>query len=165
MSFVLVDEPRDRAEFTGEALRVLAVQIRGARKRLLDRVAAAPDAEIAAGSDDDWSLGQIALHLLTVERGICGIALRLAGGEPAGATGQPRPKAGSATREAIADLATKAEARLQRTVADLPREPNTTATARQPYYGELNCFGWLLAIPLHYEAHLAALKRAERSAL
>lgn len=165
MSFVVVDEPPDRWQFTAEALRILAAQIRRERQRLLGRVAAASDADLAAGTDGDWGLGQVALHLLTVERGICGIAFRLARGESSGPTGQPRPKAGSATRDGIASLAAKADERLERTVAEFPPEPNTNATARQPYYGDLNCFAWLLAIPLHYDAHLTALDRGERSAM
>jgi DinB family protein len=165
VTFVLVDDPGDRAEFIAEAVRVLSARIERERARLLELVAAASDANLAAGTADDWGLGQIALHLLTVERGICGIALRLARGELAGPTGQPRPAAGSATRESIASLAAKAQERLARTVAEFPRDPNTTTTARQPYYGEMNCFGWLLTIPLHYEAHLAAVERGTRSAL
>lgn len=165
MSFVLVDDPGDRAQFVAEALRVLGARIERERERLLARVAAADDAEIARGTDDDWGLGQIALHLLTVERGIWGIALRLAKGEPPGPTGQPRPSAGSATREGVASLAEKARERLARTIADFPPDPNTSATARQPYYGDMNCFGWLLALPLHYAAHLDAIDRGARSAL
>lgn len=165
VSFVLVDEPKDRGEFTAEALRTLRGQIDRERARLLERVARASDEDIAGGTDDDWGIGQIALHLLTVERGICSIALRLARGEPAGATGQPRPRAGSATREGIMSLAAKAEERLARTVTDFPPEPNTTTTAHQPYYGDLNCYAWLLAIPLHYAAHLGALDRGIRSAM
>jgi hypothetical protein len=37
--------------------------------------------------------------------------------------------------------------------------------ARHPYYGELNCFGWLLMLPNHYKAHLAALGAGRPSAL
>lgn len=165
VSFVLVDEPKDRSEFTAEALGLLRAQIDAERARVLERVARASDEEIARGTDDDWGIGQVALHLLTVERGICAIALRLARGEPAGATGQPRPRAGSATREGILSLAAKAAERLARTVTDFPPDPNVAATARQPYYGELNCYAWLLAIPLHYAAHLAAIDRGARSAM
>ncbi len=165
MSFTLVDEPPDRADFTRDAVAAVAGSIRLGRRRLLDRVAAATDEMIAAGTDDDWGVGQIALHLLTVERGILGISGRLARGEPPGPTGQPRPKAGSATRAGIASLASKAEERLVRLVAEFPVEPNITATARQPYYGEMNCFAWLLAIPIHYTAHLDALDRGQKSAM
>jgi uncharacterized damage-inducible protein DinB len=165
VSFTLVDEPPDRAEFTREATAAMAGEIRRGRARLLDRVATASDAEIGAGTDDDWGIGQIALHLLTVERGILGIASRLARGEPPGPTGQPRPKAGSATREGIASLANKTEERLARLLAEFPAEPNTAATARQPYYGDMNCFAWLLAIPIHYVAHLDAVERGTKSAM
>ena len=165
MTFTLIDEPPDRSDFGREATRTIAGEIRRGRDRLLAKVAAASDAEIAGGTDDDWGIGQIALHLLTVERGIVGIAGRLARGEAPGPTGQPRPKAGSATRDGIASLAAKAEERLARLIAEFPAEPNTTATARQPYYGDMNCFAWLLTIPIHYTAHVDALDRGTKSAM
>ena len=166
MSFTLRDEPLDRAEFTRDAIAAIAGEIRRGRARLLEKVAAAAtDEAIATGTDDDWGIGQVALHLLTVERGILGIAGRLARGEAPGPTGQPRPAAGSATRAGITSLATKTEERLARLIAEFPAEPNTTATARQPYYGEMNCFAWLLAVPIHYTAHLDAIDRGTRSAM
>ena len=165
MTFTLIDEPPDRAQFTPEAIAAIAKEIRRGRTRLLEKVAASTDETIAAGTDDDWGIGQIALHLLTVERGILGIAGRLAKGEPPGPTGQPRPKAGSATREGIASLAAKAEERLARLVAEFPAEPNTSATARQPYYGDMNSISWLLTIPIHYTAHLDAVDRGTKSAM
>ncbi len=165
MTFTLVDEPPDRAGFTREALATIAGEIRRGRARLLEHVDAASDEAIAGGTDDDWGVGQIALHLLTVERGILGIAGRLSLGEAPGPTGQPRPKAGSATRAGIASLAAKTEERLARLVAEFPAEPNTSATARQPFYGDMNCFAWLLAIPIHYTAHLDALDRGTKSAM
>lgn len=165
MTFVLVDEPGDRAAFVREALDVLARAIRDGRGRLLERVAGATDEQLASGTDDDWGIGQVALHLLTVERGISGIALRLARGEPPGPTGQPRPKPGSATRDGIQSLAAKADDRLATLVREFPADPDLRSTARQPYYGDMNCVGWLLTVPLHYTAHLEALDRGAKSAL
>ena len=165
MTFTLIDQPPDRPEFIREALSTMAAEIRDGRDRLLGKVTAASDEAIAGGTDDDWGIGQIALHLLTVERGILGIVGRLSRGEPPGPTGQPRPTAGSATREGIASLAAKTEERLARLVAEFPTEPNTNATARSPYYGEMNCFAWLLVIPTHYRAHLDAIDRGTKSAM
>ncbi len=165
MSFRLVDEPADRARFRKEALGLLAARVEAGRKRLLERVAAASDEELARGSEDDWGLGQVAAHLLAVERGISGIALRLANGEMAGQTGQPRAAAGSVDRAKVDALAARAQDRLAKLVAEFPDAPNTEATARQPYYGEMNCFAWLLTVPLHYEAHLDALERGTKTAL
>ena len=85
--------------------------------------------------------------------------------EPPGPTGQPRPATGSATREGIASLAQKAEDRLEKLVAEFPADPNMEATARQPYYGDMNCFAWLLTLPLHYTAHLDALEKGTKTAL
>jgi hypothetical protein len=100
-----------------------------------------------------------------IERGVALIALRLAKGEAAGRTGQPRPKASAVSREGIATLAQKAADTLRQVRAEFPPEPNAAAAARHPYYGELNTFGWLLTLPNHYSAHLEALERGTKSAL
>jgi hypothetical protein len=107
----------------------------------------------------------VATHLLIVERGVALIGLRLAQGSPPGPTGQPRPAASAVSREGIASLAGKASATGARLVAEFPAEPDATKIARHPYYGDLNCFGWLLMLPNHYRAHLDALDRGRPSAL
>lgn len=165
MSLRVVDDPPDRPAWLRETLRLMSEWLGRDRAALLDRVAAASDADLAAGTEDDWGIGQIAVHLLVVERGVLGIGLRLARGEAPGPTGQPRPAVGSATRDGIAALARKAGDTLARAVADFPADPNTIATARHPYYGEMNCFGWLLTLPNHYAAHVGALERGTKSAL
>ena len=165
MSFRVVDDPDDRALFRKEAVALLAETLVAGRRRLLDRVAKASDEELARGTEDDWGIGQVAAHLLVVERGVAGIALRLAKGELAGQTGQPRPAVGSADRAKIAELAARAADRLAKLVAEWPEAPNTEATARQPYYGDMNCFAWLLTLPLHYTAHLDALEKGTKTAL
>ncbi|TMD60898.1 MAG: hypothetical protein E6I87_04745 [Chloroflexi bacterium] len=130
------------------------------------RVAAASEAEIGAGGDDDWGLGQIAVHLLVVERGVFSIAGRLARGEAVDrGTGQPRPPVSGVSRDGIATLSQKAERDLTTFAAGFPAEPDVTATARHPFYGRLNCFGWLLTQLSHYAAHLEALERGTKSAL
>jgi hypothetical protein len=161
----VVDDPPDRPEWLRETIRLLTSGTTAERDRLLARVARAPDADVAQGSDDEWGLGQVATHLLIVERGVALIGLRLALGTPPGPTGQPRPAASAVTREGIASLAAKAVATAARLVAEFPAEPDAKATARHPYYGDLNCFGWLLMLPEHYRAHLEALDRGRPSAL
>src|SRR3989442_371555 len=49
--------------------------------------------------------------------------------------------------------------------ADFPGELDAARTARHPYFGDLNCFGWLLMLPIHYKGHLAALRAGRPSAL
>lgn len=165
-SLTVVEEPRDRPEWIHETIVLLASRIRRDRGRLLERVARASDADLGWGDDVDWGLGQIATHLLLVERGVLSIALRLAGGQTVDrGTGQPRPSAAAVSRQGIATLAEKAERDLARFESEFPAEPNVTATARHPFYGPMNCFGWLLTQLGHYGAHLAALERGTKSAL
>jgi hypothetical protein len=161
----VVDDPPDRPEWLRETIRLLTSGTAAERDRLLARVAQASDAELARGSDDDWGLGQVATHLLIVERGVSTIGLRLATGAEPGPTGQPRPAASAVTRAGIASLAGKAAATAARLIAEFPAEPDSQGTARHPYYGDLNCFGWLLMLPEHYRAHLEALDRGRPSAL
>ena len=165
MSLVVTDEPPDRPAWIGETLRLVFEATGRARQRLLERVGRMSDAELGAGAADDWGGGQIAVHLLLIERGVALIALRLARGEPPGRTGQPRPVASAVTRDGIASLAEKTAETVRQVRAEFPVEPDAAATARHPYYGELNTFGWLLTLPNHYNAHLAALEAGTKSAL
>jgi len=165
MSLTIVDHPVDRPEWIRELLDHIAERLRSGRADLLARVERASDDAIVAGTDEDWGIGQIAAHLLVSDRGMVTIALRLARGEEPGRTGQPRPSASASSREGIATLASKAEATLARLRADFPAEPNVEARADTPYLGPFNCFGWLLLAALHYDAHLAAIDRGNKSAL
>ncbi|MBM4363039.1 MAG: DinB family protein [Deltaproteobacteria bacterium] len=153
VSLAVVDEPPDRDAWLAETVRLLTTSLEAERAVLLDRVAAAPDDLLARGTETDWGLGQIAVHLLTSERGIAGITPRLAKGEPVGGTGQPRPASGTATREGIRALAAKAAGAVERLQRDFPSDPRPDTRARHPFYGELNCFGWMLVLPHHYHAH------------
>jgi hypothetical protein len=165
VTLTVADDPPDRPGWVRETIRHLADGTDDWRGRLLARVEQASDADLAAGSDSDWGVGQIAAHLLITERGVTLIALRLALGQEAGSTGQPRPAASAVTRPGISTLAEKAAAALARLRADFPAEPNTDSVARHPYYGDLNCFGWLLTLPNHYIAHLRALDQGTASAI
>jgi hypothetical protein len=165
MTLVVTDDPPDRPAWVAETLRLVFEATGRARERLLARVAQMTDAELAAGTDEDWGGGQIAVHLLLIERGVALIALRLAKGEAAGRTGQPRPTAASVSREGIAALAQKTADTVRQVRAEFPAAPDAGAVARHPYYGDLNAFGWLLTLPNHYNAHLEALERGTKSAL
>ena len=162
---MVVEDPADRPEWLRETIRLLVDATTTERDRLVERVAKSPDEVLLRGSDDDWGLGQVATHLLIVERGVAVTGLRLAQGGPPGRTGQPRPAAPDVSRAGIQSLFEKAIATAERLVAEFPSEPDLRATARHPYYGDLNCFGWLLMLPEHYRAHLLALDRGRPSAL
>lgn len=165
MSLVIVDAPKDRPQWLRETLHLTAEHLERGRSRVLARVSRTNDADLVSGDDEEWGVGQIAVHVLLIERGVLGIALRLAKGEPPGSTGQPRPAASSVTRDGIASLAKKAADRLASFLEEFPSEPDCAAVARHPYYGDLNAFGWLLTLSNHYNAHLAALDRGEKSQL
>ncbi len=165
MPLVVVDEPPDRPEFIQETVRLLAGRLEAERTGLLLRVEQASDTALASGTDQEWGIGQVAAHLLIVERGVLGIALRLAKGEAPGATGQPRPAAAEVSRGGLAALAERARRAAVAFQTEFPAHPDDRATARHPFYGEMNCFGWLLTLPNHYHAHLDAHDRGAASAL
>ena len=164
MSFQIVDRPDDRPEFIREAIGIFARNIETDRARLMARVASASDDDIAAGTERDWGVGMIAYHLLTSERGMIGIALRLASGQKPSSTGQPRPTPGAVTRTVLAEAAAKAASAVEKLRTTFPAQPDLTLTAPSPYFEEFNCISWLLAAAFHYQAHLEALERGGRSA-
>ena len=165
MSVTVVDNPSDRPDFIKETIRLVTAGAADGRRSLLHLVEETTDADLLAGTPDDWGLGQIAVHLLIVERGVSLIALRLARGEEAGNTGQPRPAPGGVSRDGIRSLAEKAGAVAERLQAEFPTEPDSARTAAHPFYGPMNCFGWLLTVPNHYGAHLSAYREGRPSAL
>lgn len=165
MPLTVVNEPADRPAWIRETVRLLADRMESGRGRLLALVDAAGDDQLVSGTDEEWGLGQVAVHLLIVERGVLGIAERLARGERSLETGQPRPAAAEVTRGGIAALAERSRRAVEAFRAGFPADPDTAATARHPFYGEMNCFGWLLTLPNHYDAHLDAYLQGVPSAL
>ena len=165
MSFRLVDQPADRPEFAAETIEILTRNLEKARALLLARVDRASDEELEAGTEDDWSIGMIAYHLLVSERGMVGIALRLARGEVPTSTGQPRPQPHLTTRAVLAEASAKAGVAVERLRREFPSAPRFDVTAPSPYFGTFNCIAWLLAAGFHYQAHLEAIERGTKSAL
>lgn len=165
MPLTVVNEPADRPAWIRETVRLLADRMESGRGRLLALVEAAADDQLVSGTDEEWGLGQVAVHLLIVERGVLGIAERLARGEASTETGQPRPAAAEVTRGGIAALAERSRRAVEAFRSGFPADPDTRATARHPFYGEMNCFGWLLTLPNHYDAHLDAYLEGVPSAL
>ena len=155
MPLTLVDDPLDRPAWIAETIRLLADGTDRGRRRLLRRVEAATDAELAAGSTDDGARPGRA-HLLVVERAVALIGLRLAAAGRR--SDRTAPARGEATRASLAVLAAKAEAGIAPETSSRPcrttrRRPGTPTR-------ELNCFGWLL-LPNHYRAHLTAPSAAD----
>ena len=165
MSLTIVDNPPDRPEWISETVRLVTGVATDGRRSLLHLVEETTDADLLAGTPDDWGLGQIAVHLLLVDRGVSTITLRLARGEDPGNTGQPRPEPSRVTRDGILALAEKAAAAAERLRTEFPAQPDATRTAVHPFYGQLNCFGWLLTVPNHYNGHLSAYQEGRVSAL
>ena len=165
MSLAVVDEPPDRSAWLAETVRLLTGSLDRERGLLLASVAAAPDEVLGRGTEAEWGLGQVAAHLLISERGMAGIILRLAKGEEPGPTGQPRPLPALATKAGLQALAQKAKAAVERLQKDFPADPRVETRARHPYYGDLNCFGWMLVLPYHYRAHLGAFAEGRPSSL
>ena len=125
MPLVVVDEPPDRPDWIVETVALLAERLERERALVLGRVARASDAELSSGTVREWGIGQVAVHLFIIERGVLGIALRLARGETAGGTGQPRPAAAGVTRAASTPWPS-APGRRSRRSARTSRPPRTT---------------------------------------
>jgi len=65
VSLTVVDNPPDRPEWIKETIRLLTGVAADGRRSLLHLVEETTDADLLAGTPDDWGLGQIAVHLLS----------------------------------------------------------------------------------------------------
>ncbi len=134
-----------------------------ARLELLDTLDGVTDEQAAfKPSPDDWSIREVALHILRGSRGTRGLVERLSAGETP-ATGGGRvfepPK-----EETEAPIASLREELLRDGVAwcvateQLPPRPALEPTAPHPMFGELHARAWYLFERVHDLDHANQIK-------
>ncbi len=142
------------------------------RSQLLDRIdaerarfvelltSAKPDSGVAEGGDE-WSLRDIARHVICVETLSKELIRSLALGKraefPRGALlidEDGRPLSGY-----VAELQATGAA-LRASVADLPERVDTAITTAHPWFGELHCWEWLALHAVHLQDHVRQAEAA-----
>jgi hypothetical protein len=110
---------------------------------------------------DQWSIADVLRHVIAAEEGVARIVESLARGVVA----EGRREMGSHIPDEAQPLAALIE-RLRAARADLlariqgwPASPELAATFEHPFFGPLNCKGWVAFQRLHDADHIGQLKQ------
>lgn len=134
-----------------------------ARLELLDALDGVTEGQASfKPSPDDWSIGEIALHILRGSRGTRGLVERLAAGQAPSSTDRgvfEPPK-----EETVASIASLREDLLRDgvtwcvTTEQLPPRPAVEPTAPHTMFGELHARAWYLFERVHDLDHANQIK-------
>ena len=115
---------------------------------------------------DQWSVADVLRHVIAAEEGVARIVESLARGVVPGGKrvmgsqtpeeGQPLPALIERLRAARTDLLAR--------VRGWPASPDLAATFAHPFFGPLNCKGWLAFQRLHDADHIGQLEQIKAAA-
>jgi len=132
------------------------------RARLLALLDGVTDEQAAfRPAPDQWSIADVLRHVIAAEEGVAGIIESLArGAVPDGsrALGSQVPDEGQALSALVERLRTARAALLER-VGGWPASPDLSATYDHPFFGPLNCKGWVAFQRLHDADHIGQIEQ------
>jgi len=136
-----------------------------ARLQLLDSIDGLTAQQAAAKPNtEEWSIREVALHILNSSRGVRAVVKALADGQAGEATGIDPPR--ESTEFSLDELRTRLrDDGIEWTVAidALPERPDVTPTSRHPMFGELHARAWYLFQRTHdldHATQIEAIKKA-----
>jgi len=141
---------------------VLVELVEEQRARLLGLLDGVSEEQAAfRPAPDQWSIADVLRHVIAAEEGVARIVESLARGTvPDGQRalgsqipdeGQPLPSLVERLRAARRDLVAR--------VRGWPASPDLAATFEHPFFGPLNCKGWLAFQRLHDADHILQLEQ------
>lgn len=141
---------------------VLVELIEEQRARLLALLDGVSEEQAAfRPAPDQWSIADVLRHVIAAEEGVARIVDSLArGAVPEGqrALGSHIPDEGQPLAALIARLhASRAD--LLARIRGWPASPDLTATFEHPFFGPLNCKGWVAFQRLHDADHTGQLEQ------
>jgi len=110
---------------------------------------------------DQWSIADVLRHVIAGEEGVARIVESLARGvvpEGRRVIGSQTPEEGQPLA-ALVERLCAARADLLARVRGWPASPDLTATFDHPFFGPLNCKGWLAFQRLHDADHIGQLEQ------
>jgi hypothetical protein len=130
------------------------------RRRLLALLDGVTDEQAAfRPAPDQWSIADVLRHVIAAEEGVARIVESLARGivpEGSRQTGSQVPDEGQSLSALVGRLRTARAGLLER-VRGWPASPDLTATFDHPFFGPLNCKGWVAFQRLHDADHIGQI--------
>jgi hypothetical protein len=141
----------------GKPPEVIAALVEDSQQRLLAAfVECERDVAERKPAPDEWSMHDLARHVVSAEGGVCAAIERLSHGDAPlterRVGGQPADD--GASYDELVDRLRTTNARLLDIIRSLPPDADTTTTALHPFFGELNCREWAAFQRVHDEDHI-----------
>jgi uncharacterized damage-inducible protein DinB len=137
------------------------------RARLLTLLDGVSDEQAAfRPGPDQWSIADVLRHVVAAEEGVARIVESLARGvvpEGSRQTGSQVPDEGQSLSALVERLRASRAGLLER-VRGWPASPDLSATFDHPFFGPLNCKGWVAFQRLHDADHTGQLQQVKAAA-
>jgi len=164
---MVTEDARERlvsylAHQASKEVPVLVDLIEEQRARLLGLLDGVSEAQAAwRPAPDEWSITDVLRHVIAAEEGVAGIVDSLArGAVPDGlrALGSQIADEGQPLA-ALVERLRAARAGLLAEVRGWPAPPDLAATFEHPFFGPLNCKGWVAFQRLHDADHIGQIEQ------
>lgn len=160
-------------QFAEQPMPALLAALESSRRDLLAALAGVtddqarfrpPGAGAATDAEESWSIAEVLRHLIQAEEGVAGRVARLARGEPA-ETSVPGALGGHADTPlpGLIEALAASRRRLRAVVKSISGNGRLDTTVAHPFYGELNCRGWLALWARHEASHVRQIEQIRAS--
>lgn len=156
---MVTDDVRERVlsyirHQAGKSREAIVALVSASQAQLLEVVSGVDEATAARSpAEGEWSIRELLRHVIAAEDGVSGMVSELAVGRPRAAMRPVAAKVEDDTAAALVERLRSSNQRLLDAIASLPAEPNTTAVAMHPFFGDLNCLEWAVFQRVHDADH------------
>lgn len=136
-----------------------------ARLELLDALEGVGDAEAEwSPAPEEWSIKEVALHILNNSRSTRRVVTALAAGQPTDTAGiEPPRQTTSASMDELRTQLRDDGIEWSAAILDLPPRPPLTPTARHSMFGELHARAWYLFQRTHDLDHQGQIGKVKKA--
>ena len=138
----------------GKSREAIIGLVSGSQAQLLDVVSGVDEATAGrAPAEGEWSIRELLRHVISAEDGVSKIVRGLAVGQVQAGERSVGSKVEDDTAAALVERLRASNQRLLDVIAELPAAPDTTAVAKHPFFGDLNCLEWAVFQRVHDADH------------
>jgi hypothetical protein len=156
---MVTDDVRERVlsyirHQAGKSREAIVALVTSSQAALLDVVSGVDEATaLRAPAEGEWSIRELLRHVVSAEDGVSKIVAGLAVGQPPAGERSVGSKVEDDTAAALVERLRVSNQRLLDAIAAMPAEPDTTALAKHPFFGDLNCLEWAVFQRVHDADH------------
>jgi uncharacterized protein (TIGR03083 family) len=156
---VVTDDVRERVLLyirhqAGKSRDAIVALVTSSQAALLDVVSGVDEATASRSpAEGEWSIRDLLRHVVSAEDGVAKIVAGLAVGQPPAGERRAGSQVEDDAAAALVERLRASNQRLLDAIAAMPVQPNTTAVAAHPFFGDLNCLEWAVFQRVHDADH------------